>query len=154
MAAFQAFVTAGIRRTVRSPLYYGVLVLFGVIVGGLMSGFAAFRLHYPTAAAILFLGLLSWFVISRVYRTAVTPLPDGSLVGQRRVELSEDGVRQVADLHDAKTLWPGVLSVADTPTHIFLMTDRLAGYIIPTRAFADAAARNAFLAFARARARR
>jgi hypothetical protein len=43
----------------------------------------------------------------------------------------------------------GVLSVNETPTHIFLMTDRLAGYVIPRRAFADPTEHEAFLGFAR-----
>ena len=149
MGAFQAFVTAGIRRSVRSPLYYSAIGLLGVIVGGVLSGAAGVRLHRPTAIVILLLGALFWWIISRLYRSAVTPLPDGSLVGHRRVELDDEGVRQVARLHDARTRWPGVLSVDETPTHIFLMTDRLAGYIIPRRAFSEPTEREAFLGFAR-----
>jgi hypothetical protein len=151
MAAFQAYVTAGIRRAIRSPLYYAVLVLLAVIVGGLLSGAARVQFHRPTGIIVLLLGVLFWWIISRLYRTAVRPLPNGSLVGRRRIELDDEGVRQVAPLHDAKTRWAGVLSIAETPGHVFLMTDRLAGYVVPARAFAGEAERAAFVAFARER---
>jgi hypothetical protein len=128
-----------------------VLTLLGVIVGGLLSGAADVRFHRPTALIVLALGVMFWWIISRLYRTAVRPLRAGSLVGRRRVELSEDGVRQLAELHDAKTRWAGVLSIDETPSHIFLMTDKLAGYIIPRRAFTDDAQRRAFVEFARSR---
>jgi hypothetical protein len=151
MAAFQAFVTGRIRRAVRTPLYYGVLTLLAVIVGGLLAGAAGVRLHRPTFLVAIALGAAFWWLIARLYRSAAKPFPGGSLVGRRRVELTEDGIRQSADLHDAKTRWAGVLSIDETPAHIFLMTDRLAGYIVPARAFASADERAAFVAFARAR---
>jgi hypothetical protein len=151
MAAFQAFVTGRIRRAVRSPLYYAVLSLLAVIVGGVLSGAAGVRFHRPTAVTILLVGAAFWWVIARLYRSAASPLPDGSLVGARRIELTDDHVRQVAPLHEATTSWAGVLAVEETAGHIFLMTDRLAGYIVPRRAFRDDAGREAFVAFARAR---
>jgi hypothetical protein len=152
MAAFQRVVTARVRRDVRSPAYYAGLTTLAVVAGALLSGVAGLRLHAPTAAAVLLLGLVVWWFISKLYRGAVAPLEDGSLVGPRRIELDDDGVRQIARLHEARTRWPGVLAVDTTDAHIFLMTDRLAGYIVPRRAFADTGEAEAFAAFARARA--
>jgi hypothetical protein len=152
MAAFQRLVTARVRRDVRSPAYYVGLTALAVVGGALLSGVAGLRLHTPTAVSVVLLGVLVWWFISKLYRGAVAPLDDGSLVGPRRIELDDDGVRQVAALHEARTRWPGVLSVECTDTHIFLMTDRLAGYIVPRRAFAAGDEADAFAAFARARA--
>lgn len=151
MAAFQAFVTRRIRQSVRSPLYYAVLALLAVIVGGLLSGALGVRFHRPTGVAILLLGAMFWSIVARLYRSAASPLPNGSLVGPRRVELTDEYIRQVAALHDARTDWRGVLSVGETPAHVFLMTDRLAGYIVPRRAFASADEYRAFVQFARRR---
>lgn len=153
MAAFQRFVTARVRRDVRSPAYYAGLAVLAVVAGSLLSGVAGLRLHTPTALLVLVLGLVVWWFISKLYRGAVAPLDDGSLVGPRRIELDEDGLHQVAALHESRTRWPGVVSVDVTDTHIFLMTDRLAGYIVPRRAFGAADEAEAFAAFARARAR-
>src|SRR5438093_6815308 len=94
MAAFQRFVTGRIRRSVRSPVYYGALVLLAVIVGGLLAGVFRVQFHEPTAITILLLGAAFWLIISRLYRHAAVPLEEGSLVGPRRVVLDEDGVRQ------------------------------------------------------------
>jgi hypothetical protein len=132
-------------------LYWVVLGLYGVIVGGLLSGALGVRFHRPTAVVILVLGASFWWILAKLYRSAATPLRQGSLVGPRRVELSDEHIRQVAALHDARTRWKGILSVEETPTHVFLMTDRLAGYIVPRRAFADPAQYAAFVAFARER---
>lgn len=154
MAAFQRFVTARIRRSVRTPIYFGVLVLFAVILGELLRRLPALQFHTPTAALVIGLGGLLWWVLSRLYRHAALPVEGGALVGPRRIELTEEGVRQVSDTQDGRSTWAGILSVHETPTHIFLMTDRLAGYIVPSKAFASGAERAAFVAFARARAGR
>src|SRR5688572_6006328 len=122
MAAFQRFVTARIRGSVRSPAYWGALTLLGVIVGGLLSGGLGVRFHRTTAAILLVLGAIFWGIISRLYRHAAAPLDEGSLVGPRRVELDEEEVRQLAPLHEGRTRWAAVLSVHETPGHVFLMT--------------------------------
>lgn len=153
MAAFQRFVTRSIRRSVRSPLYWAVLVLLAVIVGGLLRGVPGVRFDRPTALLVLGLGAAFWVIISTLYRAAATPVDGGSLIGMRRIELDDDGVRQIAPVHQGSTAWAGVLAVHETPTHVLLMTDLLAGYIIPKRAFQSAEQERAFIGFAHARAR-
>ncbi|MBM3779629.1 MAG: YcxB family protein [Acidimicrobiia bacterium] len=149
MRAFQRFVTARIRASVRSPLYWGVLVLFGVVVGFVLSGAAGVRLHRPTAALVVGLGAGIWLVLAWLYKQAAVPDERGSLVGPRRVELDDSGVRQVSAVHDGRTVWAGVLAVHVTPTHVFLMTDTLAGYIIPRHVFRSPSECDAFIDFAR-----
>lgn len=151
MTAFQSFVTARVRREVRSPSYYGGLVMLAALTGILLSGVVGFRFDVATAIVVLLLTLLCWWFVSKLYRGAVAPLDEGSLVGPRRIVIDDEGVRQIAPLHEARTRWRGVLSVHETATHLFLMTDRLAGYIVPRRAFADAAQYEAFAGFARSR---
>ena len=150
MAAFQSFVTARVWRAVRTARYYLVLSLLIVVAATLLS---VMDLHMPSVAATSLLLLAIWWVISREYRRGLAPLPGGSLVGARRVELADAGVRQLADRHEAFTRWSGILAIEETGTHVFFMTDRLAGYIVPRRAFADAQAWHAFVAFARDRTR-
>lgn len=152
MAAFQAFVTAGIRKAVRTPAYYSALAVLIAIVAIFLSGAVDFVLHVPTILVVLLLFAIFWTIIARMYRRAATPLDNGSLVGPRRIVIDEDGIRQIAALHEGRTNWRGVLSVHETSDHIFLMTDRLSGYIVPRRAFADPAQYTAFVDFARRRA--
>jgi hypothetical protein len=152
MAAFQGFVTSGIRRAVRTPAYYSALAALIAVVAVFLSGAVDFVLHVPTVLVVLVLFALFWLIIARMYRRAATPLDQGSLVGRRRIVLDDDGVKQVAALHEGRTNWRGVLGVHETPAHVFLMTDRLAGYIVPRRAFADPAQYTAFVDFARKRA--
>jgi hypothetical protein len=151
MAAFQAFVTKGIRKAVRTPAYYQSLVILIAFVGVSLSGLIDFRLHMPTVIVVMVLFAIFWLLISRMYRRAATPLDTGSLVGPRKVVIDDEGVRQIAALHEGFTRWKAVLSVNETASHVFLMTDRLAGYIVPRRAFIDPAQYTAFVAFARER---
>jgi hypothetical protein len=151
MAAFQAFVTAGIRKAVRTPAYYRSLAILIAFVAISVSGLIDFTLHPPTVIVVLILFGIFWLIISRMYKRAASPLDNGSLVGPRTIVVDEEGIRQVAALHEGRTKWQGVLSIHETGTHVFLMTDRLAGYIVPRRAFADTAQYTAFVAFARDR---
>lgn len=151
MAAFQAFVTAGIRKAVRTPAYYSALAVLIAVVGVFLSGAVDFVLHVPTILVVLALFGAFWTIIAGMYRRAATPLENGSLVGSRRIVLDEGGVRQIAALHEGRTSWRGVLSIHETPAHVFLMTDRLSGYIVPRRAFADSTQYTAFVEFARRR---
>jgi hypothetical protein len=151
MAAFQAFVTAGIRKAVRTPAYYSALAVLIAIVAIFLSGAFAFVLHVPTILVVMALFAVFWIIIAGMYRRAATPLENGSLVGPRRIVLDDDGIRQIAALHEARTNWRGVLAVHETSDHVFLMTDRLSGYIVPRRAFADSAQYTAFVGFARTR---
>jgi len=151
MAAFQTFVTARVWQSVRTARYYALLA--GVIVAA-ATVLSVVDIDPVTVIATAAVFAASWWIISREYRRGLAPLAGGSLVGARRVELSEAGVRQVADRHDAFTRWDGVLMVEETSTHLFLMTDRLAGYIVPRSAFADAAAYARFSQFTRQHAAR
>ena len=153
MGAFQAFVTAGIRKAVRTPAYYQSLAILIAFVAVSVSGVIDFTLHTPTVLVVLILFAVFWLIISRMYKRAASPLDNGSLMGPRTIVIDQEGVRQIAPLHEGQTKWRGVLAVHETGTHVFLMTDRLAGYIVPRRAFPDAAQYTAFVAFARARVR-
>lgn len=151
MAAFQRFVTARIRRTVRTPLYWLVLVLAAVLAGSVLSGGLGVRVDPASAAVVGLLVPAVWWPLSRLYRLAAAPGERGSLVGPRVITLDAEGVSQVAPLHRGFTSWAGVQGVHQTPAYIFLMTDTLAGYVVPRRAFADAAAWDRFAAVARER---
>ena len=153
MSAFQKFVVADIRKAARTPAYYRTLVFLIVVVAILVSGIVDVTLHAPTVVVVLALFAVFWTLIARMYRRAAAPMKDGSLVGPRRIEIDDEGLRQIAPLHETRTKWEGVLSITETPTHLFLMTDRLAGYIVPRRAFRDSARYLEFVRFARVHAR-
>lgn len=151
MAAFQRFVTGRIRASVRTPLYWLVLVLAAGLAGSLLSGMLGVRVDPWSALIVGVLVPVIWWPLSRLYRLAASPGERGSLVGPRTISLSADGVRQLAPLHEGFTTWAGVLEVAQTGRYLFLMTDTLAGYVVPRRAFADDAAWLTFGAAARQR---
>lgn len=136
MSAFQRFVTARIRASVRTPIYWLVLVLGAVLAGAVLSGALGVHVEAKSAAVVAVLVPAIWWPLSRLYRLAAAPGETGSLVGPRTITLSEDGVRQLTPLHRGFTAWEGVLDVVQAGGYLFLMTDTLAGYVIPRRAFA------------------
>ncbi len=151
MAAFQRHVTAGIRRSVRTPLYWLVLVVGAFLAGTALSGGLGVTVDLWSAAVVAGLVPAIWWPLSRLYRLAAAPGDHGSLVGPRVVRLDRDGVTQEAPLHRGFTAWAGILAVHRTATHVFLMTDTLAGYVVPRRAFPDEASWMGFAAEADAR---
>ena len=148
-SAFRKLVVGEIRRAARTPAYYRTLAILIAAVAVLISGIIDFDLHLPTTVVVVVLLAVFWPLIARIYRRAASPLPKGSLVGPRLVELDEEGLHQTAPLHEVRTKWAGVLKIIETPTHVFLMTDRLAGYIVPRRAFRDQEHYAEFVLFAR-----
>lgn len=145
--AFQRFVASSLQgRNKASGSWILVCVCTGVVLGA--SGFTE-SLHWPTAAALgsFFIGV-SLFVRWQLTRASV-PSEGGAILGRRRLTLDDRGVRDESTNHDAVTAWRGVLAIEETPTHVFLMIDRFAAYIVPKRAFQDAAQLGNFLTFAK-----
>ncbi|HEY0873351.1 MAG TPA: YcxB family protein [Vicinamibacterales bacterium] len=108
--------------------------------------------HMPTALLAAGLFILYYGVVRRQLAGVSSPAPEGALLGQRQTSIGEDGVREESRDHKSHSAWRGILSVGETPSHVFLMVDRFAGYIVPKRAFENPAQLADFLAFARRRA--
>ena len=87
MSAFQKIVVGDIRRAARTPAYYRTLAILIAAVAVLISGIIDFDLHVPTTIVVVILFAVFWQLIARNYRRAASPLPNGSLVGPRRLEL-------------------------------------------------------------------
>ena len=155
-SAFRRYAVASVRGfTGKASLGFSWRsIVVGMPVGILIvvaTQLFPFRIHVPTAAVfvgtfMLFLTFFSW----RLAR-ALTPTAGGALIGHRHILLDEQGVTEESTSHRHQSAWLGIVSVGETRDHVFLMVDRLAGYIVPKRAFLDSSELEAFLAFARIR---
>jgi hypothetical protein len=78
-----------------------------------------------------------FLVIMRVMRSRLGPLPDGAILGEKRITLSDEGIRRQGRYTDWFIQWPAVLDLIETRDHFFVMIDRTAGIIVPKRCFAS-----------------
>jgi hypothetical protein len=155
--AFQRFVVSRVRGFTSKaslglswrPIALGVPVGIGVLVAGRL---AAFELDGPTAAVSAIVFVAFWIFFRMRFSRAMAAAERGSLLGARQVALDDKGVSEESVHHKHMSDWLGVLSIDETDAHIFLMIDRFAGYIVPKRAFSNAARLQEFVAFARDRA--
>ena len=109
--------------------------------------------HTPTAAITALVLVMFFEFFRRRATSALAPAADGIIIGPRDTSIDDDGVMEQATNHRVFTAWPGVHSVDETDDHVFVMVDRVAGYMVPKRAFRDSSEAAAFMAFARARAK-
>lgn len=152
--AFQRYAVAAVRGFTGKaslglswrPMVLGIPVGILLVVGAQLL---AFRFHIPTAAVIVCTFVLFWGFFRWRFAGALTPASGGALIGPRHISLDENGVAEESTNHRHQSTWSGVISVGETGEHVFLMVDRLAGYIVPKRAFRDSSGLEAFLVFAR-----
>jgi YcxB-like protein len=73
-------------------------------------------------------------------RARRAPAPDGVVLGDLRIELSEPRLRVASRHYETLMSWSAVRELRETPSHLFLMIDNAGGYILPKRFLGDAAA--------------
>jgi hypothetical protein len=101
------------------------------------------------------LALLFWlwvaikFMRPRAQRM-LEPTTGGTILCEYQLTLNADGVEIRTQHWDSLTRWSGVVSVDETPDHVFLRIDNVAAYTVPRRAFPDEDALRRFVSVARA----
>ncbi len=144
---YTAFVKHVARTVSAAPGDRVVRMLIGIAVG-LGIGFALSLLHLssqPTFLAAMLCGALAGgFLlivvigdISRRQMQRMRPAEDGYIVGAQEVFIEEEGIRQRSSRHQSVFQWPLIRAVAVTDQHVFVMVDRIAGIILPRRAFSS-----------------
>lgn len=127
-------------RPADKPLLAGLWLLLVVLIVALLQLRAATGRDVVVviATCLLVLG------VSRLFRARMraqlAPAPDGALLGESRIELSELRLRVLTRHAETLLSWSAVRELRETPTHLFLMIDRAQGLILPKRYLGDDAA--------------
>jgi len=110
--------------------------------------------EYFLFGGLLVFPFLVFFVLYYAHaRRALEPLASGDALGPKSYDLTDDSI-VVVSRHSVYTLrWTGILSVEETPHHLFLFTDRCMALIVPKRSFDSPAAIAEFKDFSEAHAR-
>ena len=77
------------------------------------------------------------------------PSERGSLLGEQTVELTDSSFICRSLGHACEVAWPSIHAIEETDQHFFFFTDRVAGAIVPKRAFASTEAAERFASRAR-----
>jgi hypothetical protein len=96
------------------------------------------NIHIPTAVFTLTLFLVLYAFYLTQYRKRMAPEEEGFVLGERTYFVDENGMKDIRPYHESATQWSGVVRIGETQNHVFLMLDKLAGHIIPTRTLSPA----------------
>ena len=113
-----------------------VLGFIGVIGVNLLD--IRTNIHIPTAVFTLALFLILYAFYLTQYRKRMSPEPQGFVLGERTYVVDDSGIKDIRPYHESVTHWQGVVNVGETQSHVFLMLDKLAGHILPTRTLSPA----------------
>jgi hypothetical protein len=119
----------------------GKLQLLGAILTPLVTGVVVLSVlgsrHEPLPFAGFAVGLLgmlgSVLAMTSLFRRSSLPDEDGLVLGNVRMELSDEGISTRRASSSGVTQWSALRGVTRTDTHLFLWVDRLSAYILPLR---------------------
>ena len=137
-------------------------IFIGLGVGlfiGLCVSLTGLGRNVSTLAATVF-GVLSGALlmvviiggISRTQLRRMKPSDNGMVLGRQQVTLCEEGIRQTSRHHQVLIYWSCVCAVNTTDKHVFVMVDRIGGFILPKRAFSSDEQREQFVSEIKKRA--
>jgi YcxB-like protein len=123
-------------RAGRLGFAIGAGLFFGLVLGIGSVGPARILDPLTMLFTAVFL-VLFLIVLTRRMRSGFAPLPGGSILGEKTITLSDEGIRSQGAYTESFVQWPAVLDLLETRQHLFVMIDRPAGVIIPKRCFAS-----------------
>lgn len=137
----------------RRTLILGAAVVFlpVLVLGGFFAGTGLPRMLFYDVIRPL---LIIFYALLIVYLLVIWSTPrlaskqvekQPGALGKRRYEAGPDGLRSENEIIDTRVRWTGITGVEDTPGHVFLLTGPHTAFVVPRRAFADAAARTRFV---------
>jgi len=145
-----------VARSVSATSGEKMVRIFIAIAVGFGIGFALSLLNlssHPTtlpamlcgafAGAFLLMVLIGQ--ISRRQMQRMRPADDGVVLGSQELFLEDAGIRQQSGHHQSVFRWTLIRAVAVTDRHVFVMVDRIAGIILPRRAFSSDGEREQFV---------
>jgi len=145
-----------VARSVSTTSGDRIVGLFVCIAIGLGIGFVLSLSHlsshtatFPAlvcgvfAGAFLLMAMVSKISLRQMRR--MRPAEDGYILGSQETFLEDEGIRQKSGHHQSVFQWSLVRTITVTEQHVFVMVDRVAGIILPRRAFSSDVEREQFV---------
>lgn len=120
IAAFAYSESQNPEHGLSNPLQFGVYIATAVLVlGGLFAGYL-------------------WYLRPTLVRMMCRGATFQEMLGPTTLTFDADRITVQNDHGRGKMEWAGILEIANTPDHLFLITGMLRAFIIPKRCFANA----------------
>ncbi|HEX4343252.1 MAG TPA: YcxB family protein [Verrucomicrobiae bacterium] len=130
-------------------MFFTITVTLGVMFA---LSFVLLSSHLVILPALACGALASGFILmvfitdfSRKQIKRMRPSDDGIVVGSHEFSLEDEGIRIRSRHHHSVIQWSVVRAITVTDQHIFIMIDRVAGLILPKRAFSSDPGREQFV---------
>ena len=135
------------KKFISNLMGWGIGLLVGFFVAFTWLGENRTTLAATFCGALLgaLLMLLLLGSISRRQMRRMKPYDDGFVIGNQKLTLCEEGIRQTSRHHQVLVNWSCLRSVITTDKHVFVMVDRIAGFILRSRSFTSDEQREQFV---------
>lgn len=132
-----------------------VLIVAGAIIGIIKPEWEQ-RIWFIALGVFIGFGLYMFLMLSarKVQMKLIDPLEDGAILGERELEVTEEGLRSRSRTSEGFYGWSIIAPPDVEKDHIYIWVDRMAALIVPRRSFATPADEKRFLDLIAARAQR
>jgi uncharacterized membrane protein YeaQ/YmgE (transglycosylase-associated protein family) len=139
--------TSSPKKFVSTLMGWGIGLLVGVCIS--ISWLSESRSTLAATFCGMILGALIMLMIvglmSRRQLRQMKPSDDGFVIGKQQITLCVEGIRQTSSHHQMIMNWSCVCAVNATDKHVFVMVDRIGGFILPKRSFSTDEQREQFV---------
>lgn len=130
--------------------------LIGPVIFLIMPFYATRKTGIPLWYWLIIFGTLSalWYSfypkyikweVSRRTSKLIKEGKDNTLLGNRTIKLTPEGVHDISEHGDSKVKWGSIERIEKNETHIYIYISSISSFIIPIRAFKDLASKEVFM---------
>lgn len=125
------------KKLLSTLMGWGIGLLFGFCIAFTQLGESPSTLAATFCGALLGAAMMVFLLVSfsRRQLRQMKPSDDGFVIGNQKLTLCEEGIRQTSRHHQMLMNWSNVRAVDTGDKHIFVMVDRISGFILPKRSF-------------------
>ncbi|NOZ47469.1 MAG: YcxB family protein [Chlorobi bacterium] len=126
-----------LKKAIKKRIIVVIIMAFGLpLIMNIGSSFYLFNYLYNVLLAGIIFGviylLLGYLLMNR---TGKLPSDNGSILGERRFIITDEGLIEESNTHRSIQDWKGVKSIEENHNYLFIFVDNIAAYILPKRYF-------------------
>ncbi len=144
-----------IRNSYRKSYISGAVLLFALpfVIPPPVEGYLILWRGLLWGSAVLWLLFYTKLLKNRFRQNILKMLreKDNSFLGQKELELREDGILTSSSASETLTAYSGINDIIEGPTGIYLYNSAFSAIMVPKRAFADERQKKEFIEFVKPR---
>ena len=130
----------------RSILFASFFIVLWVVILNFDKPFDL-GLIFKEILIFSFFWALLMFIIYQASFLKIKKMPDdkGSILGNKRYLIQEEGIREISENSESYTNWKGIIKTMESDKYFFIFVDKVAAYVIPKIFFKDKNEENKFI---------